>query len=97
MVGDRVCECMHARAIHDVLKQGRTVQKGGSKPPNPPANHTMLLLRGAPGIAWILSGVERRGRRGRAAPGDTISRGDTKRKKIINFLGKMVENIFWGG
>jgi len=28
----------------------------------------------------LLSGVERRGRRGREAPGDTIWRGDTKKK-----------------
>ena len=28
---------MHARAIHNDLTQGRTVRKGGSNPPNPPA------------------------------------------------------------
>src|SRR6218665_3644309 len=26
---------MHARTIHNVLTQGKTVQKGGSNPPNP--------------------------------------------------------------
>jgi len=34
---------MHARAIHNFLAQGRTVQKGGSNPPNPPANHTLSV------------------------------------------------------
>ena len=29
--------------------------------------------------------------RGGGGPGDTISRGDTKRKKLINFMGKMVK------
>jgi len=29
--------------------------------------------------------------RGRAAPGGTISRGDTKRKKLLHFVGKMVK------
>jgi len=29
--------------------------------------------------------------RGGVAPGDTISRGDTKRKKLTNFVGKMVK------
>jgi len=35
---------MHAITIHNVLAQGRTVQKpqkGGSNPPNPLANHTL--------------------------------------------------------
>jgi len=40
------------------------------------------------------SGVETWGRRGRAAPGDIISRADTKRKKLINFVGEMVKNKF---
>ena len=31
----RLCKYMHARTIHDVLAQGRKVQKGGSNPPNP--------------------------------------------------------------
>ena len=39
--GGRVCEYMHARAIHNVLTQVRTVQKGGSNPPKPPENHTL--------------------------------------------------------
>jgi len=34
---------MHARAIHNVLTQVGTVQKGGLNPPNPPANHTLLV------------------------------------------------------
>jgi len=33
---------------------------------------------------------------GRAAPGDIISKGDTKRKKLINFVGKMVKYKFCG-
>jgi len=41
----------------------------------------------------MTSGVERWWRRGRDALGDTISRGDTKRKKIINFVGKLVKKI----
>jgi len=32
---------MHARTIHNVLAQDRAVQKSGSNPPNPPANHTL--------------------------------------------------------
>ena len=46
MVGGRVCKYMRAndaRAIHNALTQGRTVQKGGSNPPNPTANHTLRL------------------------------------------------------
>jgi len=39
--GGRVCEYIHARAIYNVLTQGRTVQKGGSKPQTLPANHTL--------------------------------------------------------
>ena len=39
-----VCEYMHARAIYNVLAQGRTVQKGGSNP-QPLANHTLSLLQ----------------------------------------------------
>ena len=46
----RVCEDMHARAIHNVLTQGWTVKKSGSNYPNPPANHTLI-------IRWLLSGV----------------------------------------
>jgi len=34
---------MHTRAIYNVLTQSRTVQKGGSNPQTPPANHTLLL------------------------------------------------------
>jgi len=41
-VGGRVCEYMHARAIYNVLTQGRTVQKGGLKPPT---NHTLVTGR----------------------------------------------------
>jgi len=40
-VGDRVCEYMHARAIPNVLAQGRTLQKDGSNPPNLPEIHTL--------------------------------------------------------
>jgi len=40
------------------------------------------------------SGVERWGLRGRASPGDIISRGDAKRKKLINFVDKMVKKNF---
>src|SRR6218665_2514818 len=38
---------MHARAIYNVLIQGRKVQKGGSNDSNskPPANHTLALCR----------------------------------------------------
>jgi len=36
---------MHARTIKNVLAQDRTVQNGGSNPPNPPANHTLASLR----------------------------------------------------
>jgi len=38
----RVCKYMHARAIHNAVAQGRTVQKGGSNPHNPPAYHTLI-------------------------------------------------------
>jgi len=37
--GGRVCEYMHARAIYNVLTQGRTVQKGGSNPQSPGKLH----------------------------------------------------------
>jgi len=37
---------MNARPIHNGLAQGRTVQKGGSNPPNPSANHTLKLAAG---------------------------------------------------
>ena len=33
--GGRVCKYMHTRAIHNAVTHGRTVQKGGSHPPNP--------------------------------------------------------------
>jgi len=39
----------------------------------------------------LASGVERRGRRGRADPGDATSRVTTKRKKIIDVVDKMVK------
>ena len=42
--GGRVCEYMHARAIHSVITQGRTVKKGWSNRPNPPANHTLYSV-----------------------------------------------------
>jgi len=35
------------------------------------------------------------GAQGWAAPGDTISGGDTKRKKLLNFVGKMVRKMLW--
>src|SRR6218665_2368745 len=35
---------MHPRAIDSVITQGRTVQKGWSNRPNPPANHTMYSV-----------------------------------------------------
>src|SRR6218665_525195 len=47
-VGDRVCECMHARAIYNVLTHGLTVQKGGSnglKPPNSRKSHPASSVR----------------------------------------------------
>jgi len=31
----RACKYMHERTIHNVLPQGRTLQKGGSNPTNP--------------------------------------------------------------
>jgi len=34
-VGGRVCNYMQAKAIHNAVTQGRTVQKGWSIPPNP--------------------------------------------------------------
>jgi len=34
--------------------------------------------------------------RGGGRVGDTISRGDSNRKKLINFWGKMVKNYFLG-
>jgi len=39
--GSRVCEYMymHARAIYNVLTQGRTMQKGGSNPQPPGKSH----------------------------------------------------------
>jgi len=33
---------MHARAIHNAVAQGRTVQEDGSHPPNRPENHTLV-------------------------------------------------------
>jgi len=42
--GGRVREYMHARGSYNVLKQDRTVQKGGSSPLNPPVNHTLGTL-----------------------------------------------------
>ena len=36
------CKCMHARAIHNAVAQGRTVQEDGSHPPNCPENHTLV-------------------------------------------------------
>ena len=35
---------MHARAIHNALTQDRTVRKGGSNPPNPPAGHILSRI-----------------------------------------------------
>jgi len=35
---------MHKRTNHNVLTQGRTVQKGGSNPHNPPANRTLITV-----------------------------------------------------
>jgi|SRR6218665_3899062 len=44
--GGRVCKCMHARAIHKVLTQSRTVQKGGSNHHNPPGQITPCTWQG---------------------------------------------------
>jgi len=41
----RVCEYMHARAIYNVLTQGKTVQKGGSNP-NPRQITPWRLVKG---------------------------------------------------
>jgi len=42
--GGRVCEYMHARAIHNVLTQGPTVlTQGWVEPSQPPANHTLAI------------------------------------------------------
>src|SRR6218665_2716262 len=48
----------------------------------------------SPCHALSCSGVERRGR---AAPGNTTSRGDTKKKILVNFVGKIVKitKILW--
>ena len=51
-VGGRVCKYVHESAIHNVLTQGRTVQKGGSNHPNSPANHTLKHTRAHMTIAW---------------------------------------------
>ena len=88
---------MHAcKSWKIVLTQGRTVQNGGSKPPNTPSKShhatTQRRSRHCMNTQWS----RKAGAEGAGRPGDTISMGDTKRKKIINFLGKMVENIFWG-
>ena len=49
-VGSQVCEYIHARAIYNVLTQGRTVQKGWSNLPTPGKSHPAwsqkLSLRG---------------------------------------------------
>jgi len=63
----RVCRYMHARTIHNVLAQGRTVQKvekGGSNHPNPPGKshpgcHTAIQSHSVtncnhPLIRWLV-------------------------------------------
>jgi len=44
--------CMQELFTQGTATQGRTVQKGGSNPPNPPANHTLQVCQSACIIAY---------------------------------------------
>ena len=63
-----------------------------------PVNSIIQANFELPIINWIITILQLytqwRREVGAAAPGDTFSRGDTKRKKLTNFVGKMVKNCF---
>jgi len=52
--GGRICEYMHARAIHNVLTQSWTVQKGWSNPPNKSHPVTKNVMNDL----WVVQGFE---------------------------------------